>query len=98
MCSSHKFHLSCVTFVLAACLVALSAAPGSAQETRARAASPPKYDLKTEAKMKGIVDEIKLPPKGREKEAAHLLMKNGTDTLDVYLCPGSFLHDMGINF
>lgn len=48
--------------------------------------------------MKGIVDEMKLPPKGSEKEAAHLLMKNGTDTLDVYLCPGSFLHDMGINF
>jgi hypothetical protein len=60
--------------------------------------SPPKYDLHTETKMKGSVEEVKLPPKGSEKEVAHLLMKSGTDTVDVYLCPKSFLDYMGESF
>jgi len=55
----------------------------------------PKYDLTTETKMKGIVQELKLPEKGSEKDGAHLMVKSGTDTLDVYLCPKSFLDDMG---
>ena len=33
----------------------------------------PKYDLATEAKMKGTVEELKLPDKGKDKEAAHLM-------------------------
>jgi hypothetical protein len=61
-------------------------------------ARPPKYDVHTETKMKGTVEEMKLPPKGSEKEVAHLLLKTGTDTLDVYLCPKSFLDDMGVSF
>jgi hypothetical protein len=58
-------------------------------------ASLPKYDLATETKMKGTVQELKLPEKGSEKDGAHLMVKSGTDTLDVYLCPKSFLEDMG---
>jgi len=58
----------------------------------------PKYDPATETKMKGVVEELKLPPKGQEKEAAHLLMKNGDDVIDIYLCPKSFIDDMGVTF
>ena len=58
----------------------------------------PKYDLSTESKMKATVQEVKLPAKGSEKEIAHLLVKIGTDTFDVYLCPKAFLDDMGVNF
>jgi hypothetical protein len=58
----------------------------------------PKYDLATEAKMKVTVEELKLPAKGNEKDAAHLLVKSGTDTLDIYLCPKAFLDDMGAAF
>lgn len=58
----------------------------------------PKYDLNTETKMKGVVEELRLPPKGSEKEVAHLLVKSGADSVDVYLCPKSFLDDMGISF
>ena len=61
-------------------------------------AHPPKYDPATETKMKGVVEELKLPPKGQEKEAAHLLMKSGEDTIDIYLCPKSFMDDMGVTF
>ena len=64
---------------------------------KAQEASP-KYDVHTETKMKGIVEEVKLPPKGSEKEIAHLLVKTGTDTANVYLCPKSFLDDMGVSF
>jgi len=58
----------------------------------------PKYDLSTESKMKATVQEVKLPAKGSEKEIAHLLVKIGADTFDVYLCPKAFLDDMGVNF
>src|SRR5229473_5528525 len=80
---------------LAVFLVPLCVAPMTAQKTET---SPPKYDPHTETKMRGTVDEVKLPPKGSEKEPVHLLVKNGTDTVDVYLCPKSFLADMGVSF
>jgi hypothetical protein len=65
---------------------------------KAQEKSPAKYDVHTETKVKGAVEEVKLPPKGSEKEVAHLLVKTGTDTVDVYLCPKSFLDDMGASF
>ena len=48
--------------------------------------------------MKATVEEVKLPPKGSEKEIAHLLVKDGTNSIDVYLCPKSFFDDMGMSF
>jgi hypothetical protein len=59
----------------------------SAGAQKAARPVPPKYDLQTETKIKGTIEEVKLPPKGSEKEIAHLLVKNGADTVDVYLCP-----------
>lgn len=55
---------------------------------------PPKYDSQTETKMKGTVEDITLPANGHEKEIVHVVMKNGADNIDVYLCPKSFLDDM----
>jgi len=60
--------------------------------------APPKYDLQTEAKFKGIIEEVKLPPKGSEKEITYLRMKKGDDTIDIYLCPKSFFDDMSMAF
>ena len=79
-------------FPAIALLCTLSVVAQKAQET-----SPPKYDVHTETKMKGTVEEMKLPPKGSEKEVAHLLVKSGADSVDVYLCPKSFLDDMGVS-
>jgi len=81
--------------VLLACL-SLYGAPSLAQKSQDT--GPPKYNLQTETKMNATVEEVKLPPKGSEKEIAHLLIKNGTETVDVYLCPQSFLGDMGMSF
>jgi len=66
----------------------------------AQAADPaaPKYDAQTETKMKGTVEDVTLPASGHEKEIVHLVMKNGTETVDIYLCPKSFLDDMGVAF
>jgi hypothetical protein len=77
-------------------ILVLNTLPLAAQKAQEPAA--PKYDVHTETKMKGAVEELKLPPKGSEKEVAHLLVKTGADTVDVYLCPKSFLDDMGVSF
>ncbi len=60
--------------------------------------SAPKYDLQAETKLKGTIDEVRLPPKGSEKEIAYLLVKSGANTVDVYLCPQSFLAEMDVSF
>jgi hypothetical protein len=78
-----RFWIVAFVFVVAAVL------PSVAQS------SLPSYDLATETKMKGTIEELKLPEKGSEKKGAHLTLKSGTDTLDVYLCPKSYLVDMG---
>jgi hypothetical protein len=80
------------TTLLAVTVVAAGALPMTGPAT------PPKYDVATEAKMKVTVEELKLPPKGNEKDVAHLLVKSGSDTLDIYLCPNAFLDDMGATF
>jgi|ERR1700682_5641126 hypothetical protein len=87
---------SCRIPFLAVFLVSLCLTPVLAQKSAET--NPPKYDPHTETKMKVKVDDVKLPPKGSEKEVVHLLVKNGADTMDVYLCPKSFLDDMGVSF
>jgi hypothetical protein len=80
------------TTALTAAMVVVQAWPMSGP------ASAPKYDVATESKMKVIVEELKLPAKGNEKEVAHLMVKSGSETLDIYLCPKSFLDDMGATY
>ena len=84
--SLHRLFRNCLVAPTIA-VVALSLAQGQSTQ--------PKYDLATEAKMKGTVEELKLHDKGKDKEAAHLTLKTTDATIDVYLCPKSFLDDMG---
>ena len=95
MCDAGEIH-SCRIPFFAVFLASLCLLPATAQKNQVP--SPPKYDLHTETKMKVTVDEVKLPPKGSEKEVAYLLAKSGTDSVDVYLCPKSFFDDMGMSF
>jgi hypothetical protein len=83
---------------LAAFLALFCLLPVIAQKAQGNDTSAPKYDPQTETKMKGTVEEVKLPPKGSEKEVVHLLVKDGTGPVDVYLCPRSFLEEMGVVF
>jgi hypothetical protein len=74
----------------------LLAAPAKPQDSGK--STQPKYDAQSETKMKGTIAEVKLPPKGSEKEIAHVLLSIGTESVDIYLCPKSFLDDMGVAF
>jgi hypothetical protein len=80
------------TAVLAVAVVVIHAWP------MAGPATAPKYDVATESKMKVTVEELKLPAKGKEKEVAHLMVKSGSEMLDIYLCPKAFLDDMGATY
>ena len=62
------------------------------------AQSPPKYDPATETKLKGTVEELKFVPPTGAKTVAYLVIKSGTDTLQVFLCPKTFLDQMGATF
>ena len=88
LCGLWRITLPAAAFLCAATLMAQKA-----QDT-----STPKYDVQTETKMKGTVEDVKMPPDGNAKAAVHLLVKTGSDTVDVYLCPKSFLDDMGVTF
>jgi len=55
----------------------------------------PKYDPATEATLKGSVEELKLVPPDGAKSVAYLVMKSGQDSIQIYLCPKSFLDEMG---
>ena len=62
------------------------------------AQAPPKYDPATETKLKGVVEELKFVPATGGKPVAYLVVKSGQDTVQVFLCPKSFLDDMGASF
>lgn len=82
--------------ILAAFTLFLGLLPAVAQKAQGNDTSTPKYDVHTETTVKGTVEEVKLPAKGNE--IAHLMVKSGSGIVDVYLCPKSFLDDMGLSF
>lgn len=57
-----------------------------------------KYDLHTETKAKGIVDEIEVLPAGSKKDLRELIIKSGDDKIHIYVCPQPFEQEMGISF
>ena len=62
------------------------------------AQAPASYDAATEAKVKGIVEELKLDPPTGGKPVAYLVIKNGEDKVRIFLCPKTFLDEMGVSF
>jgi hypothetical protein len=58
----------------------------------------PKYDLQTETKTKGIIDEINLLTVGTRKDFTELIIKSGEDKVHIYVCPKPFQEEMGISF
>lgn len=70
--------------------------------TSALAQAPPKYDRATETTLKGTVGELRLVPPSGPKPIAYLVTKTGPDkdkdSVQIFLCPKSFLDDMGIAF
>ncbi len=85
LCSISLFMLLCVTSALA-------------QKTEQKDTTPPKYDLHTETKTKGIVEEVNLLPFGTRKDFTELIIKSGDDKIHIYVCPKPFQEEMGITF
>lgn len=85
VCGPMRKHL------LALAAIALIAASALAQ-------SQLQYDPATEAKLKGTVEELKLDPPSGGKPVAYLIIKNGEEKTQVFLCPKSFLDEMGVTF
>jgi len=57
-----------------------------------------KYDLQTEMKAKGSVEEVDMVSLGARKDFTELIVKSGDDQLHVYVCPKPFEDEMGISF
>jgi hypothetical protein len=70
--------------------------------TSALSQAPPKYDPATETTVKGTVEELKLVPPTGGKPVAYLMTKTGPDKdkdeIEIFLCPKSFLDQMGVVF
>ena len=78
--------------------VLLCSTAGLARGHKKDDASLPKYDPSTEAKTKGVVDEIKLLPLEAGKDFIVLVVKSGDDTVQIYVCPKTFQEEVGISF
>jgi hypothetical protein len=71
---------------------------GFSQEAARSKPGAIKYDLQTETKTKGVVDEVKLFDLGTRKDFIQLVVKSGENKLVVYICPKSFQDELGITF
>lgn len=79
-------------------LLSLCPAPARAQKAAKPDESLPKYDSQTEIKTKGAIDEVKLLSLAPKKDIVEIIVKSGSDTLEVLLCPKAFQEDMGVAF
>jgi len=75
----------------------LCVTPGLSQKAQQDDGSLPKYDLHTETKTKGVVDEVNLLSVGAREDFTELIIKNGDDKIRIYLCPKPFQEGMGIS-
>lgn len=58
----------------------------------------PKYDPSTETTFKGVVEQLKLVPPSGTKSVVYLVLKSTPDNAEVFLCPKSFLDEIGVTF
>lgn len=84
--------------VLIAWCVFLCVALALSQKPQPEDNSLPKYDLQTEAKTNGIVEDTKLLTVGSRKDFVQLILKSGDDKVAIYLCPKSFEDEIGVTF
>jgi hypothetical protein len=76
----------------------LCVSPALSQKTQPDDGTLTKYDLHTETKTKGVVDEVKLLPLGTRKDFTELIIKSGDDKVHIYVCPKPFQEEIGISF
>jgi hypothetical protein len=72
--------------------------PALSQKAQQEEGGLPKYDVHTEMKTKGVIEEVNLLPVGTRKDFTELIITSGDDKLHIYVCPKPFQEEMGINF
>ena len=78
-----------------ATILILSVTILSAQRTGSQTIGQ-KYDLTTETKLKGTIDEVKVIP--GPSEGVHLMLKSATETTLIHVAPETFLKEMDVSF
>ena len=76
----------------------LSGTPGLSQKSQPKSDGLPKYDLQTEAKTTGVIEEVNLLSFGTRKDFTELIVKSGEDKVHIYLCPKPYQEEMGMSF
>jgi hypothetical protein len=71
---------------------------GLSQKAPPVSSSLPKYDLQTEAKTDGVVDEVNQLSVGTRKDFTELIIKSGADKLHIYVSPKPFQEEIGVSF
>lgn len=89
---SMRSAMSAVLFLLCC------SSPAFTQKVPTKSTTSPKYDLQTESKAKGVVDEVKVLDFGTRKDFIQLILKDESQTVVVYVCPKPFEEEMGITF
>ena len=84
---------SCIPLFLLVCMT-----QGLSQKAQQEEGGLPKYDLQTEMKTKGVIDEMNLLSVGTRKDFTELIIKSGDDKVHIYVCPKPFQEEMGISF
>jgi hypothetical protein len=60
--------------------------------------SLPKYDLLSETKTDGVIDEVNQMSVGSRKDFTELIVKSGDNKLHIYVCPKPFQEEIGVIF
>jgi hypothetical protein len=68
------------------------------QKVTTKSSTSPKYDLQTERKAKGVVDEVKILDFGTRNDFVQLILQEENETLVVYVCPKPFEEELGVTF
>ena len=71
---------------------------GVSQKAPPVGSSLPKYDLQTEAKTDGVIDEVNQLSVGTRKDFTELIIKSGADRLHIYVSPKPFQEEIGVSF
>ena len=79
--------------VVSVAVLALASSLGWAQ-TASKAG--PKYDVASEVKVKGVIEDIRDVP--GTMQGTQLLVKTDTKTVQVYVGPGDFLKEIEVSF
>jgi hypothetical protein len=91
-CSSTRFLLSAFLFLL------FYLTPAFNQQAVPKSSVALKYDTQSETKSKGLLDEVNVIDFGSRKDFVQLTVKDGSETVVVYVCPKPFEEEMGISF